>query len=116
MTSPTPPIELRGSAARWKGAVDVPEEVIVALRGVCAVVEDEWWPLALHWALEGEVPARAAVLVRPATTSQVADVVRICADAQLPLTVAGGRSGVCGASVPVHGGVLADVTDLAGIG
>jgi alkyldihydroxyacetonephosphate synthase len=125
MTSPTPPIELRGSAARWSGAVDVPAEVIDALRGVCSVVEDEaavadasrdWWPLALHWALAGEVPARAAVLARPGTTGQVADVVRICADAQVPLTVAGGRSGVCGASVPVHGGVLVDLTDLAGIG
>ena len=125
MTRPTPPIELRGSAARWSGAVDVPAEVIDALRGVCAVVDDEaavadcsrdWWPLALHWSLQGEVPARAAVVARPATTSQVADVVRICADGQVPLTVAGGRSGVCGASVPVHGGVLADLTDLAGIG
>ena len=55
MTSPTPPIELRGTSARWSGAVDVPAEVIDALRGVCAVVEDEaavadasrdWWPLA----------------------------------------------------------------------
>jgi alkyldihydroxyacetonephosphate synthase len=125
MTRPTPPIELRGSAARWAGAVDVPAEVIDALRRVCAVVEDEaavadasrdWWPLALHWALAGEVPARAAVLARPSTTGEVADVVRVCADAQVPLTVAGGRSGVCGASVPVHGGVLVDLTDLAGIG
>jgi alkyldihydroxyacetonephosphate synthase len=125
MTRPTPPIELTGTKARWAGAVDVPDEVVDALRDVCEVVDDEaavadcsrdWWPLALHWALQGEVPARAAVVVRPATTSEVSSVVRVCADAQLPLTVAGGRSGVCGATVPVYGGVLADLTGLAGIG
>ncbi len=33
----------------------------------------------------------------------------------MPLTVAGGRSGVCGASVPVFGGVVLDITGLAGI-
>jgi alkyldihydroxyacetonephosphate synthase len=121
---PTPPIELSGSAARWSGAVDVPADVVAALREVGDVVDDEagladcsrdWWPLALHWALDGQVPARAAVVVRPTTTRAVAAVVRICADAQVPLTVAGGRSGVCGASVPIHGGVVADLTGLAGI-
>jgi alkyldihydroxyacetonephosphate synthase len=125
MTRATPPIELDGSAARWVGAVDVPAEVVTALREVGEVVDDEasvadcsrdWWPLALHWALEGQVPARAAAVVRPTTTRAVAEVVRICADAQVPLTVAGGRSGVCGASVPIHGGVVADLTGLAGIG
>jgi alkyldihydroxyacetonephosphate synthase len=125
MTQPTPPIELRGNDARWTGAVEVPDEVITALRDVCEVVDDEaavaecsrdWWPLALHWSLQGQVPARAAVVARPATTNEVAAVVRICADAQVPLTVAGGRSGVCGASVPVYGGVLTDLTGLAGIG
>ncbi len=125
MTQPTPPIELSGSRARWPGAIDVPAEVIAALSDVCTVIDDEaavadcsrdWWPLALHWALQGEVPARAAVIVRPVSTGQVGGVVRVCADAQIPLTVAGGRSGVCGASVPVHGGVLADLTGLAGIG
>ena len=30
-------------------------------------------------------------------------------------TAAGGRSGVCGASVPLHGGVVLDLTGLAGI-
>jgi alkyldihydroxyacetonephosphate synthase len=125
MTQPTPPIELTGSKARWPVAAEVPADVVDALGEVCAVVDDEvviadcsrdWWPLALHWALGGEVPARAGVVARPVSTSEVASVVRICADAQVPLTVAGGRSGVCGASIPVHGGVLADLTGLAGVG
>ena len=35
--------------------------------------------------------------------------------ARVPVTAAAGRSGVCGASVPVFGGVLLDLTTLAGI-
>jgi alkyldihydroxyacetonephosphate synthase len=46
----------------------------------------------------------------------VAAVVRTCADHQVPVTAAGGRSGVCGASIPVFGGVLLDLTGLAGVG
>ena len=33
----------------------------------------------------------------------------------MPVTPAAGRSGVCGASVPVHGGVLLDLTAMSGI-
>src|SRR5690606_25208100 len=57
----------------------------------------------------------AAVVVRPDTTDQVASVLRACNDAAVPVTAAGGRSGVCGASVPVFGGVVLDTTALAGI-
>ncbi len=125
MTRPTSPIELTGARSRWSGAVDVPRPVRDELARICPVVDDEqelaersrdWWPLALHWSLAGEVPARAAVAVRPASTEQVAAVVRVCAAHALPLTVAGGRSGVTGASVPVFGGVLLDITGLSGLG
>jgi alkyldihydroxyacetonephosphate synthase len=124
MTSPTPPIELAGTRPRWGGAVEVPGAAVDALRTVTAVVDDvrevaeasrDWWPLALHWSLAGEVPQRAAVVVRPASTGEVAATVRVCAEHHLPLTVAGGRSGVTGASVPAFGGVVLDTTALAGI-
>jgi alkyldihydroxyacetonephosphate synthase len=125
MMEPTPPIELTGARARWAGAVAVPPAARDALAGICPVVDDEqelaersrdWWPLALHWSLAGEVPARAAIAARPTATEQVAAVVRVCAEHLLPVTVAGGRSGVTGASVPVFGGVLLDLTGLAGLG
>jgi alkyldihydroxyacetonephosphate synthase len=124
MTEPTPPIELTGTAARWTGAVDVPAAVLDELRAVTAVVDDDqpvaeasrdWWPLALHWSLAGEVPQRAAAVARPASTDEVVAVVRVCAAHHVPLTVAGGRSGVTGASVPAFGGVVLDTTALAGI-
>ena len=34
----------------------------------------------------------------------------VCNEARVPVTAAAGRSGVCGASVPVHGGVVLDLT------
>jgi alkyldihydroxyacetonephosphate synthase len=123
--SPTPPIELLGADAHFTtGFVEVPEEALDALASVCEVVDDDdrigessrdWWPLALHWALAGRVPQRADVVVRPVSTEQVVRVVQVCNQARLPLTVAGGRSGVCGAAVPVHGGVVLDATGLAGV-
>ena len=99
--------------------------LVPALRDTCADVRvDEasitaasrdWWPLALHWALAGDVAAPASVLCRPADATEVAAVVRCCHAAGMPVTAAGGRSGVCGASVPVFGGVLLDLTGLAGL-
>jgi alkyldihydroxyacetonephosphate synthase len=45
----------------------------------------------------------------------VAAVLRACNEACVPVTAAAGRSAVCGASVPVFGGVLLDLTALEGI-
>lgn len=39
----------------------------------------------------------------------------LCNTWRVPLTAAGGRSGVSGASVPRHGGVVLDMTGLAGV-
>ncbi len=69
----------------------------------------------MHWALAGMVPQRAAVVARPTDTAQVAAVVSLCNTAKVPVTAAGGRSGVLAASVPVFGGVLLDTTALRGI-
>jgi alkyldihydroxyacetonephosphate synthase len=75
----------------------------------------DWWPLAMIWALEDQVTARAAAVVRPHSAAEVAAVLRLCNDAGVPVTAAAGRSGVCGASVPVFGGVLLDLTAMEGI-
>ena len=40
----------------------------------------------------------------------------LCHQARVPVTAAGGRSGVCGASVPLFGGVALDLCGLAGFG
>jgi alkyldihydroxyacetonephosphate synthase len=83
-----------------------------------AVVDEasrDWWPLAMIWALDDQVAARAGAVVRPAEVAAVAEILRVCNDARVPVTAAAGRSGVCGASVPALGGVLLDLTGIAGI-
>jgi alkyldihydroxyacetonephosphate synthase len=129
-SAPTPPIAFPREggqlAARFAAvAVDVPESLVARLRGVCARVTDDddaraeagrdWWPLALRWALAGEVPARPSVVATPASRDEVAGVLAACNQAGVPVTATAGRSGVCGASVPAFGGVALDLTALQGI-
>ena len=74
----------------------------------------DWWPLAIGWAARGQVPARPAAVVRPADAAQVAATLAACSAAGVPVTAVAGRSGVCGGSVPVFGGVSLDCTGLVG--
>ncbi len=76
----------------------------------------DWWPLAISWAAEGQVPARPGVVVRPSATDQVSAVLALCNESRVPVTAFGGRSGVCGASVPLFGGVALDLGGISGIG
>jgi len=81
------------------------------LSGACAIIDvspdslaeagRDWWPISLRWALSGAVPARPGVIARPADTAEVAGVLRCCNEAGIPVTAAGGRSGVCGGAVPI---------------
>ena len=126
MTAPTSPIELTGTGARLATEpVALAEGFVARLADITEVVTDlesvadasrDWWPLALHWSLAGMVPCMAAAVVRPTSTSEVAAVLASCNEARIPVTAAGGRSGVSGASVPIHGGVVLDTTALDGIG
>jgi alkyldihydroxyacetonephosphate synthase len=104
--------------------VEVPTAVLERLGDVCPVAVDpedldavsrDWWPLAMIWAAEGTPVTLPAAVARPATTAEVAAALRVCDDARVPVTAAAGRSGVCGASMPVHGGVVLDLTDLSGV-
>lgn len=128
--APTPPIAIAGGPAaaaprRLGSHVGVTERVLTELRDVCAEVVDDpavtgeasrdWWPLAMTWAMRGQVAARAAVVARPTDAQQVAAVLAVCDRVGIPVTAAGGRSGVCGASVPLYGGVLLDLCSLSGI-
>jgi len=126
---PTRPIEFASPAnevtARLGAtAVPVPDDIVDRLGQVCPIsVESselaessrDWWPLAMQWALVGQVAALAGLITRPANAAGVADVLAICNEAGIPVTTVGGRSGVCGASVPLHGGVIVDTTSLSGI-
>ncbi len=124
-TEPTAPIELTGTADRLAGeVVALGDDVVAQLQAICETITDEgataeasrdWWPLALHWALDGYVARRAGAVVRPTSRDEVVAVVRCCSAAGVPITAAGGRSGVSGASIPVYGGVVLDLTALRGL-
>jgi alkyldihydroxyacetonephosphate synthase len=124
------PIEFAVDAARVRPhlnarQVAVPDAVEQRLRAACtdvitnaaalAEASRDWWPLAMTWALAGEVGGLASVVARPASVDEVAAVLRIASDAQVPVTAAAGRSGVSGGSVPLHGGIVLDLSALDGI-
>ncbi len=130
MGAPTPPIAFGGDAADVTARLDAPyvdvdEALLERLRGACAEVTVEaaalaeasrdWWPLAMVWALDGQVAARAAAVARPRSVAEIAAVLRIANEARVPVTPAAGRSGVCGASVPIHGGIVLDLCAISGI-
>jgi alkyldihydroxyacetonephosphate synthase len=105
--------------------VAVPEVLIqrLAATGAEVLTDDQsradaardWWPIAIGWAADGAVPQRPAVVVRPTTTAQVSAILAACNEASIPVTPVAGRSGVCGGSIPVHGGVSLDLTAMAGL-
>ncbi len=126
--APTPPIafggrdivdHLRNARVEVDDALrkqlDATGAEVVVTPAEIAEASRDWWPLAMIWALDAQVAARASVVVRPHTVEEVQNVVRACNAARVPVTAAAGRSGVCGASVPVFGGVLLDLTALTGI-
>jgi alkyldihydroxyacetonephosphate synthase len=128
--APTPPIAFPNGAARATARltdrfVEVDDKLEARLAATGATLtratdlvneaSRDWWPLAMIWALDDRIAARASVVARPDSAAQIADILRACNDARVPVTAAAGRSGVCGASVPVFGGVLLDLTGLAGI-
>jgi alkyldihydroxyacetonephosphate synthase len=131
MTSPTPVTPIDAAPAEVTdrlGAVHVgvDDDLARRLGDACDSVSvldadraeagRDWWPLAIGWAAAGAVPSRPALVARPTDTAQVSSVLSLCDAARVPVTPAGGRSGVCGASVPLFGGVALDLCGLDGIG
>jgi alkyldihydroxyacetonephosphate synthase len=130
VTEPTAPIGFgkphRALTERFDGSrVGADDEFLLRLRAACARVDSDdeslaesgrdWWPIALRWALLGQVPARPAVVARPEALEEVTAVLALCNAGGVPVTAAAGRSGVCGSSIPVFGGVSLDCCALSGI-
>jgi alkyldihydroxyacetonephosphate synthase len=123
------PAPLGGEAAsrptHFGREIEVDPAFLRRLGDVCETVDDsnegrvdagrDWWPLSVVWAVEGVNPALPAAVARPGDARQVADVLRLCHDQRVPVTPVAGRSGVCGGSVPIFGGIALDLTGLDGI-
>jgi FAD/FMN-containing dehydrogenase len=71
--------------------------------GLRASYETDW---------TGRFRGTARCVVRPASTGEVAAVIRLCADEAAPVCVQGGNTGLVGASVPVDGAVLLSTSRL----
>jgi len=66
--------------------------------------------------LTGRYGAPASVVVRPASTDEVAAVVRVCAETRTPLVPQGGNTGLVGGGVPRGGEVVLSLTRLDELG
>lgn len=63
----------------------------------------------------GRFQGQAPAVVRPADTGQVAEVLRLCADAAVAVVPQGGNTGLVGGGVPLHGEVLLSLARLRGL-
>ena len=133
MTKPTAPIEFGDGEvrSRWttagSTARDTATNVAALLRDLAAVCPTstqpldlaeharDWWPLAMRWALQSQVPQLPLVVASPRNTDEVQRAMRICAAHDVPVTVTAGRSGVSGASIPLFGGVVLNINELQGV-
>lgn len=49
--------------------------------------------------------SQPAFLLRPGSTEEVASIIQVAAEHQVPVTVIGGQTGTCGAAIPTDGGI-----------
>lgn len=64
----------------------------------------------------GRYRGRASALVRPGSAEQVAEVLRVCRDAGVHITVQGGRTSLVAGTVPEHDDVLLSTERLHALG
>ena len=63
----------------------------------------------------GRFAGRTPALVRPGSTDEVAGVVNLCRERDLPLTLQGGNTGLVGGGVPLSGELLVSLRRLDGV-
>jgi FAD binding domain len=68
-----------------------------------------WYSPILRKLLDGKI---ADVVVHPITVKEIQDVLRYCYDHDIPVTARGSGTGNYGQSVPLHGGVLLDLSRM----
>lgn len=102
----------------------IPTEVLAELASIVGadnvITEDkarteaghDWWPISIVWRHDGDQPAMPAVVVRPNSAEEVAAILATASEHCIPVTPFAGRSGVCGGSLPIHGGISLDMAGL----
>src|SRR2546429_9081354 len=69
---------------------------------------------AVDWT--GRFRGRTPATVRPKNTAEVAAVLALCTDADLPVVPQGGNTGLVGGGVPLHGELVLSLTRLNRLG
>ena len=128
-TQVTDPIEFGGDPALAVSRIAGPESPVApedldAISRICDTSFDEadrarhgrdWWPLAMTWSLQNQVPRVPRMVCRPRTTAQVSELLAYCNERSIAVTASGGRSSVCGSAIPLRGGVALDMGNMQGI-
>ena len=126
MSTPTPVSELTDPGSTTERFTHAPVEIapdlvdalidtgaeVLASHAERSIASRDWWPIGIGWGVRGEVGALADLVVKPHSTAEVSAVLALCHGAHIPVTPAAGRSGVCGGSIPLAGGVILDLTEL----
>jgi alkyldihydroxyacetonephosphate synthase len=128
-TAITDPIEFGGDPAVATSRLTGPATVITAdnardIAGICETIDDaadranhgrDWWPLSLSWSLQNQVPRIPGLVCKPRTTEEVSKLLAYCNTHGIAVTASGGRSGVCGAAIPLREGVALDMTNMQSV-
>jgi alkyldihydroxyacetonephosphate synthase len=69
----------------------------------------DMWPLAQLWMRKGEVKHIPDFIVWPETSDEVSRLIRLCNEIKFPLIPFGAGSGLCGATLPLNGGIICDM-------
>ncbi len=77
-----------------------------------AATSHDTWPLSTKRNMIGDHPNQADILVRIDSVEQIAAVLNIATEAEVPVTVRALGSSVTGQPLPVHGGIVLDVSGL----
>ena len=68
---------------------------------------------AVDWT--GRFRGHAPAVVRPRDTAEVAQILALCAEADVPVVPQGGNTGLVGGGVPLHGEVVLSLSRLTGL-
>ena len=75
----------------------------------------DMWPRSLLRQRLGAVGKAPSLVVWPADTQEVAEVLRLANKQKVPVIPFGAGSGVCGGTLPVHGGIVMDLKRMNAI-
>jgi alkyldihydroxyacetonephosphate synthase len=70
------------------------------------------WPLAIKLSQNGQTPYLPQIAVHPRYPEEVANILNWANEQSVPVTAWGAGSGVVGAALPTHGGILLDLSRL----